>query len=561
MTRRRPRATPLLDEFSDGLDHLSRAGDLDHACLTLARGLALEPTTAVQQQWLAMFERFGAAARARHPGAAWLSVRLYSATRQQQTVLTFVEQARPHLSAADWSPLVAYQALALTASDQHRQALEALEPVLPTLSGLAAGIGWRARAQALCRSDQEGWQSAFVQARSTLSGRALGLCWTEEGTLLEWKGQDAEARDAWRQALLLLDNDRFYLAWLRHALGSSCLRFALPEAEDHFLALEQAVRHPEAAQFRPWAECGLGASRRARGEWPRALTCFRRAISSATESADLRQAWRGLGHTQRLMGKPDLALEALLRASRCTEQDIASGQSWVYADIAACHAQLGQWAAARLALLRVGADPLSREDRERAALVRAELARQDGDPAAASTLLAQVRPQTLWAREELRCFPELFGLLDADQCPLPLHYTVGTQVEVHALGPLLVRVNKRPVPLASSGRPGELLVFLLEHHNRAASEVILEALYPGADQGRRRRDGQALWAQVQGLRKALGWQGSVQTDGRGVYLLDPAVEWWYDVREATARGEATPEFLSGNYRPWAQQRAQQLLWS
>ena len=164
----------------------------------------------------------------------------------------------------------------------------------------------------------------------------------------------------------------------------------------------------------------------------------------------------------------------------------------------------------------------------------------------------------------MRCFPALFGLLDADQSPLPLGYTVGTKVEVHALGPLLVKVNGRTVPVSSAGRPGELLVFLLERGGRAATEVILEALYPGgdgADRGsreRKRRDGQALSAVVRGLRKALGWEGSIQTDGGGAYLLDPAAEWWYDVREAAVRGAATPDFLSGNYRLWALQRAEEL---
>ncbi|GGR11487.1 hypothetical protein GCM10008957_25420 [Deinococcus ruber] len=391
-----------------------------------------------------------------------------------------------------------------------------------------------------------------------MTGRALGLCWTEEGTLLEWQGYDKEARNAWRQALPLLETDRYYSAWLRHALGSSCLRFALPEAEDHFLELEQAVKHPDVAQFRPWAECGLGAARRARGEWDRALTSFRRAIRMATEQGDQRQAWRGLGYTQRLMGKPDLALEALLTATRCTAQDAERGTSWVYADIAACHAQLGNNAAARDALSRLGGGPLSREDSERVTIVRAELARQEGRENAAKALLVQVRPETLWAREEVRCFPALFGLSGLEAVPVPLGYTVGTKVEVYALGPLLVKVNGRAVPLSSAGRPGELLVFLLESGGRAATEVILEALYPEGDERQKRRNAQALSALVRGLRNALGWQGSVQTDGGGAYLLDPAAEWQYDVREMLARGLPTPDFLSGNYRSWATSRANEL---
>ncbi|ULH14105.1 tetratricopeptide repeat protein (plasmid) [Deinococcus sp. KNUC1210] len=547
----------LLNELSTALTHLIEDGQWDAAYLTLDHGLNAGPNTAIQRQWLALLRQIPETQRAQYPQAAWLTVRLLCNTRAPAELLAFLEVARPSLSQSDLAPLLAFQAFSLTQTGQYAAALSILEELLPDLPHfgvpeLALGIAWRAYAEARCLTHQDGWQAAFAQARTYLQGRPLGLCWSEEGSLLERSGQDAAARDAWRQALMLLEYDPLYMAWLRNSLGNSCLRFALPEAEDHFLEMEKAARQPEAAEFRAWAACGLGAARRTRGEWERAISSFEQALKVATEPDDQQQAWRGLGHTRRLMGKPERALEDLMRAAVCTPADRESGTSWVYADIAACYVQMGDIERSARALEQTG--KVWQASSERAAIVQAELARRAGDEAAALDWLAQVRMQAIWAREECRQFPDLFELLPAPQRPVPLAYAAQMRVEVSALGSLQVQVNGRRVPLRATGRPAELLVLLLEHGNRAASEVVTGTLYPAT---LRRKANQAVWALVRELQHTLGWQDSVRLEG-GAYLLDPQAQWWYDVREAQARGQPTPAFLSGIYQPWVLERAEEL---
>ena len=557
--QRAPRA--LLDELSQTAATLLKSGDHSAAYMTLEHGLRRGVTTAVQGQWLDLLLTVPAQQRAAHTVGAWLSVQLLGNTRAPHEVLAFAALVRQGpLNAAQQAPIFAFEAWALTRTEQHVSALALLDEVIPGLSGLAAGIAWRVRAEALFWSGQAQWQYAFDIARSHLAGypRSLGACWLEEGSLLERDRQDAAARQAWHQALLRLDHDPYYTAWVREALGQSCLRFGLPDAEEHFLEMQRAVRKPQAQALRAQALCGLATARRAHGEWARAETGYQQAVKAAQttkDRADEQQAWRGLGYTYRLQGKFDLALATLLRAVHCQAVgDGASGECWVQADIAAIHAQLGNRAEAARALAQTGT--VTGETIERVAIVRAELARQEGDLPGAVALLGGVRAQTLWAREEQLCFPALFGLLDTGQPPLSRASSM--RVEVRALGTLTVSVNQRRVPLRATGRPGELLVLLLEHGNQAPSEVLMDALYPSAQYSSARGKRRALWALVHELRQALGWQTSVQALG-GVYALDPGAQWWYDVREALARHLPTPNFLAGVYQPWAVERAQQLM--
>jgi hypothetical protein len=112
-------------------------------------------------------------------------------------------------------------------------------------------------------------------------------------------------------------------------------------------------------------------------------------------------------------------------------------------------------------------------------------------------------------------------------------------------GSLEVKVNGRPVPINPTGRPGELLVFLLENGGSAGVEHLLDQLY----QGNRPQDRKALWETAERLREALGWKGSVQIKG-GIYRLDHAAEWIY--RDQPPQGAG--EFMVGHYANWIQER-------
>lgn len=549
--------------LGDTVEVLIAEGEVEAAYTTLAHGLRLGPGTAVQAQWLELLLTIPVSMRAAHGVGAWLTAQLLGNTRSASEVLDFAAVVRDGpLTSAEATPVYAYEAWALTHTEQHEAALALAATVLDAMPdtgpAMAAGIAWRARAQALFWLGRSGWEAAFAAAREHLTGwtRPLGTCWLEEGVLHDLAGQHAAARSAWREALLKLEYDAYYAAWLRDALGQSCLRFGLPDAEDHFLELQRLVRRPAARDFRARAACGLATARRARGEWARAETGYSQAIQAAVaaqDADDQRQAWRSLGHTYRLQGKFELAQEALLRAARCTARDQGSGTSWVYADIAATHAQRGDLPGARQALTLTGL--VRGEDAERVAVVEAELAFRSGDDQTARDRLSTIDAASLWAREEARCFPEVFGLLPNVRRPLPLSHSPRMVVEVQALGTLAVKVNGRPVPVRATGRPGEVLVYLLEHGNRAPTEVMVDALYPGPD--RQREKGQALWGVVKALRLALGWADSVQHLD-GAYVLDPDAQWGYDVREALARGLPTPGFLTGVYQPWVVARAEEL---
>lgn len=541
---------------------LVERGEFDLALRTVELALASPGSSAEQAVLLEAVRLVPEAVRAVDPQGALLTVRLLGNTRQPAGVLDFAAVVRAAMAREDALPpqdgafaaVFAYAAWANVRLARYAEALAEAEGVTAHLQGLPLGIAQRARGEALFWLGRDGWQDAFRAARAQLSGRALGTCLLEEGVLLERAGDDLGAQRAWREALPLLEGDPVYAAWLRHNIGLSCLRLGWPEAEDHFVQLDRLARHPRAREFKARAACGVGAARRLRGELPRAEASYRAALKLAREEDDLRQAWWGLGLTLRLAGKPGLALEALGRAATCTAEDAASGCSPVFVDVAAAHLALGDEAAAREALTR--AARLSAQDADRAAVVRAELARRAGNEAQAVRLLREVRPGLSCAREEARLFPEVFRLLDAPLRPVPLAHVAAIRVEVRALGALSVRVNGRAVPLRATSRAGELLVALLERRGRATTEELVELLYPtGARDGR--RAGQALWTLARTLAAALGWHASVRFV-EGAYALDEDAQWWYDVREAEARGEPTPAFLSGVYADWVQERAREL---
>jgi hypothetical protein len=192
---------------------------------------------------------------------------------------------------------------------------------------------------------------------------------------------------------------------------------------------------------------------------------------------------------------------------------------------------------------------VSESDKWLERIARAELARQDGQLDEAVSLLDGLPVASLHAREEVGAFPLLFGLLENAGLPVPepLKYATRTVVRVMAQGALRVTVNARAVPIAPTGRVGELLVFLLERGGVATIDVIGEALYTGTLERLNVR--QAVWKLVNGLRGVLGWADSVLAL-RGAYQLDPGALWEYDIAEARAIGVFNGEFMSGVYSEW-----------
>lgn len=476
--------------------------------------------------------------------AAWIGLSLHSAFCARA-----LEELEALLSETTDTRWGIYRAWALV---QRRASAEALELLDGSFDDLQPGLRQRLRGEALAQLGDPRCFEAFAEARLLLNGRALGLALNEEGTYRLQAGDFMTAQRLYAEALPLIRHDPYYHAWVKYNLGIAGLHQLKPEAEQHFLEMQQLVQRSDAKGLQGRAWTGLAAFRRGQGEWARAEAAYRCALRLSTEADDLVQAWRGLGHTQRLAGRFDAALEAFFSARQIS----AALSQAVLVDLAALHVQCGDLSAARASLKAVSGE-LTLQNRERRWIVEAELERRAGSADAALKRLRGVQMHTLWVREERGCFPALFALLESMgvATPASLPRNVQTTIEVKALGTLLVTVNARRVPIKATSKIGQLLVRLLETGGQDSLEGLIEALYPqvAADRPSQRKAAQALSALVKELRVALGWADSVQSSG-GAYVLDPNARWLYDAQAAAPDGR----FLEGHYNDWVQEKRQRL---
>ncbi|WP_051935679.1 tetratricopeptide repeat protein [Deinococcus sp. YIM 77859] len=550
----RPKITAVTEEeWNASVTALLEEGREDLALQMLSRAADEATTIARFSELLDLFARLSMAHKRSEEGVRF-HLRLLASLRLHEPVLEVTRSARLEGLAAPF--LSAFEGWALSQREEWEAALDALLPALhapfEALTLLEDMLTWRVRARALAALGQGGWREAYARARQHVQGRPLALVWLEEGATLGRQGAVLEALAAYARALPLLERDPYYRAFTLHNMGLVCLRACrFEEAEAYFQRVRQCGRGARALEAR--ALCGEAAVRRALGEWERAEAAYRAAAHLEGDDDDRQQAWRGLGHTLRLAGKPLSALEWLMRATTAVPGERQAGRSWVFVDLAAAHAALGDEQAALTALERTG--PLAGEDADRAVIVRAELARQAGNIEGALALLRPLPRHTLWAREEAHAFADLFALL-GEARPAPLPRTGRPRVVVRAAGPLEVRVNGRVVPLAPTSLAGVLLVALLEAGGRASTGQL--ALAVSEREERRERYGkQAVSRLARELRRALGWAGSVQASA-GAYALDPEAEWTYDVREAQTRGLPVEAFLSGVNLPWVLERETEL---
>ncbi|WP_272975795.1 tetratricopeptide repeat protein [Deinococcus geothermalis] len=552
-----PRAAPAMtqEEVSLSVTALLAEGRADLALRTLTLAADTAISSGEFAPLLDLLGRLPAAVRDSAAGVR-LHLRLLGSLRQHERTLEVIQAART--IGLDAPFLQVFAGWALSQQERFAEAQVALAPALhreADLTPLEQTLAWRVQARALAAQGLAGWREAYARARQCAQGRPLALVWLEEGATLGRQGAVGEALAAYAQALPLVERDSYYRALTLHNMGLVCLRACrFEEAEAYFQRVRQVGRG--AAAFQARALCGEAAVRRALGEWERAESAYRAAAQLEADDDDRQQAWRGLGHTLRLAGRPLSALEWLTRAAGAVPGERQTGLSWVFVDLAAAHAALGDHAAAQAALARTG--PLAGEDADRACIVRAELARQAGDPEVALALLRPLSRQSLWLREEAHAFPELFALLEREGQDLPeaLPRPARPQVTVRAAGPLEVRVNGRPVPLAPTSLAGVLLVALLEAGGQASTGQLALAVSERED--RRERHGkQAVSRLARELRRALGWDGSVRA-GSGAYFLDPGAEWTYDVHDLRAAGQPVEAFLSGVTLPWVLDRETEL---
>lgn len=414
---------------------------------------------------------------------------------------------------------------------------------------------WRAQGQALARLNRPGWEAAYTQAAAHSQGRARGIVLTEWGALRSRGGDRSGAMALLAEAHDLLRGDA-QQAWPLNTMGLTCLHGAqLAEAEHYFGEMVRVQRR--GGPFLSRALSGQAAARRALGEWERALALYREAEAAALRSGDeddRRQALRGQGHTLRLAGAPLRAQEPLALAAVAVQSDRERGESWVNVDRAAALLAVPDSHPGEVQALLDRSGPLGREDGDRAAVVRAELARRRGDRAGARTRIAALDPTTLWAREEAHAFAALFALLPPGERPQPLPRPQRTAVRLRAIGWPELTVNGR-----RQNAPEAALVALAALLD-ADGQLCVEDLAAALDDGRPRSGRQAAQRAskaVTALRGALGWPGSVLAERRQ-YRLDPSAHWGYDVAEALAARRRPEGFLRGVTLPWALAREQEL---
>ncbi|WP_226991588.1 tetratricopeptide repeat protein [Deinococcus gobiensis] len=481
-----------------------------------------------------------------------LHLRLLTNTGQPDEVIALVRQKIAIGKDAPW--LYPPLAWGLTQREEYAAALAAADVALRSPGDLRPreqALAWRMRGLALNRLDPTGdWHASFAEALKLTEGWSRGLLLIDLGSLYSGQGHEVEAMLAFSQALALLPTQTFYRAWALNNMAMICLRTGrMEEAEGYF---EDVARLRTA--FRSRALAGQATARRALGEWARAEALYIQAANAAQTSGDqddLRHARRGLGYTQRLSGQSMRALDTLQQAAQTTDADLAHGRSWVNVDLAAAllDSTLLDPAAVRGYLER--ADTPDREDAERALIVRAELARREGQPDEAARLLVSLNPEALWVREEAHAFAALFALLSPEQRPHRLPRPEQPHVHLRLLGVPEVTVNSRRVRL-SDLEVTLLAALVLDGDLRTES---LMAVLDDRTPRTKRLAGQRVSRVVRNLRTALGWPGSVRYD-MGTYLLDRSARWTSDL----GRGSCSVEmFMRGVHLPWVLEREQELL--
>jgi tetratricopeptide (TPR) repeat protein len=470
-------------------------------------------------------------------------------------LIDFVNKAAQLYSGEVKAELLLAQSAGFHAKGNLTSALKAIEKSVQFLSGESRGRALGRMGLILFELGKS-WENQFIQANHFLTGRNLGLLYLNHGYCLHECNRHEEARAVWTDALSLLKNDPYSLAWLRYNLGSSCIRdLELMEAERHFLEGERLSRNSKSFSMRSSILSGLANVRKARGEWSRAEFNYREAFRTATDSFDRVFALTGLVRTLLLAGRAPEANETL--ELQLNPEDANDPNIQIARALVCLHLNNLPRASAALETITT---PIVGAYQWLERLCRAELARRHGQLTEAVQWLEGNPTHTLHMREEVRQWPELFALAKAAGLPIPepLEYVQGTTVQVRARGVLHVAVNDRGVSIPPTGRVGELLVFLLEHEGEAPLDVILEAFYPNAvgskDRARARK---MVWEHANTLRELLGWQDAVIALG-GAYQLDPQTTWQYDIREARALGLFNGEFLAGVYSEWALEVGQEL---
>ncbi len=462
-------------------------------------------------------------------GEEWRETRVWVAYRAgDQALLREVVAAHPGLHPGVEAYLGAWQ----------RPWQEVLECAQRALDGEDSGLGLvmarRFRAVALAQLGSPGWEEAFRNALGApQSDRDRGLLCLEFGHQLVGAGREGAARDVWAQAASYLSADAWALTQAFSNLGITCLRLDdLPAAER---ALARAVKVAQGSEARGplsigWR--GLGSLYLWSGQLGRAEHAYRTADEKADDVPLTVMARRGLGRVLRARGHLDEALGVL--RSALLHAGVRDGDRHAaFTDLAGVQVLIGDRAGARASLERVERGDVV--DAWRTQIVRAELARLEGEPGWAAHLQG-IAPGHHLVRQEARVFPDTLaaaGVVEATP-----EWWIGVNLD----GPVRVVTASGSVAL----RPTEasLLAFLAVHQGSVLVERALEALDLGG--GDLRRQKRQLNRVVQGLREALGWPAAVE-HSRTLVSLSREPRWTLHVPQDALRLD---DFCEGSLDPW-----------
>lgn len=397
-----------------------------------------------------------------------------------------------------------------------------------------ARVGARFRAVALAQLQDSGWEAAFEEAlQIQQTGRDRGLLYLEWAHQLVSRGREAQARDAWAQAVAQLRADPWAVSQALSNLGITCLRLDdLPAAERAFARAVERSRGEEKREPLSVAWRGLGALYLWSGQLGRAEHAYRMAEEKADDVTLTVTARRGAARVARVHGHLDEAL-ALLR-SALLYANIRDGQRHaLFADLAAVQAQMGNVDAARASLERMEQGDLT--DTWRACIVRAVLARQAGESDWAAPLRELPLKHQL-IREEARLFPDVLGAVGVHEA-IPTWW-----IDVNLDGPVQVSTASGPIQLR--GTEASLLALLLVHGGQVGVERAVEALALTGQDGRQRK--RQLNKAVSRLREQLGWPDSV-SHSSALVALNREPDWRLTLPRHESRLDL---FCEGLYDPW-----------
>jgi tetratricopeptide (TPR) repeat protein len=458
----------------------------------------------------------------------WL--RVLRGARQQQTMLELTKNYENQVLGPSLPVFQIERAWALLTTNPSQmlpsfhskfgEAASLLETAIPHLQGEQLGWAYRCLGSAYYETGED-WEYCFNQAILLLSGYALGITVYEYGRCLSFQQRNSEVIRCWTKALVLLDGDAYYSAWVRHALGSHFLRLLdLKNAKNHFEKMEKLCNQPGGASFKARSLCGMASVARLQRHLKAAKDLYQQALGAEGDNDDHQQALWGLGQTYRLQDDLIQAHEYLQKA-----QTIIPESQWVYPTLAAVALQQDAMAEAEADLRRLvlptGNTSL------RATIVQAELLRKRGNDD--FYRLMQGFPQNSSVfHEEKYLFPELFVALGY-QVPTVSQETVVSIISRQGYANIMV--NSEYWCTINAGKPLDLLLFLLQRPGYSATLEQITADLWGEDvpSDQRVEKGGRLHPHVCRLRKFLGWRGSLDTkQKRRLVHLDETVTWQWE---------------------------------